>query len=74
MTTNANNLGKIINPSNGQEVNQTEAAKIIGVKPNTLAAWRCTKKQNIPFYKIGSRVIYKISDLLEWKEKQRVAE
>ncbi|SFK64746.1 DNA binding domain-containing protein, excisionase family [Nitrosomonas aestuarii] len=55
-----------------KEVDAAEAAKFIGVTVSTLAAWRCTKKQNIPFYKIGSKVRYKISDLVAWKEEQRV--
>ncbi|MCP5275489.1 MAG: helix-turn-helix domain-containing protein [Burkholderiales bacterium] len=39
---------------------------------NTLASWRCTKKEIIPFYKIGSKIRYKISDLVAWKESKRV--
>ena len=44
---------KIIESSeNTEEVDPVVAAQIIGVKINTLASWRCTKKETIPFYKI----------------------
>ncbi len=56
-----------------EEVDPVVAAHIIGVKVNTLASWRCTKKEIIPFYKIGSKVRYKISDLIAWKESKRVS-
>ena len=66
-------LGKIIKSgANTEEVDSAMAAQIIGVKVNTLASWRCTKKEIIPFYKIGSKVRYKISDLIAWKESKRV--
>lgn len=53
-------LSKIIKSGeNTEEVNPTMAAQIIGVKVNTLVSWRCTKKEIIPFYKIGSKVRYK---------------
>jgi len=66
-------LSKIIRPDEStEEVDPVVAAQIIGVKVNTLASWRCTKKEIIPFYKIGSKVRYKISDLIAWKESKRV--
>ena len=67
-------LSKIIESSeNTEEVDPVVAAQIIGVKINTLASWHCTKKETIPFYKIGSKVRYKISDLIAWKESKRVS-
>ncbi|SET40090.1 Helix-turn-helix domain-containing protein [Nitrosomonas marina] len=66
-------IRKIIAPNN-DEVDPTVAAEIIGVKVNTLAAWRCTKKENIPFYKIGNKIRYKVSDLIAWKESKRVCQ
>ncbi len=66
-------LSRIIKSSeNKEEVDPVMAAHIIGVKVNTLASWRCTKNEIIPFYKIGSKVRYKISDLIAWKESKRV--
>ena len=40
-----------------------EASKFLGVKENTLAVWATNKRYNLPFYKVGRLVKYKISDL-----------
>ena len=50
----------------------TQAASYIGVRPNTLTNWRCTKRQKIPYIKVGERVCYKASDLDEYLRKQTV--
>lgn len=42
-------------------------AKLIGVKEGTLAVWRCTKRYNLPYYKIGSNVRYPLFGLLKFK-------
>jgi hypothetical protein len=41
----------------------TETAEILGVKPETLAVWRCTKRYPIKYFKIGSKVFYKGEDI-----------
>jgi excisionase family DNA binding protein len=64
-------IGEIINSSD--RMTTFEAAKIIGVKPQTLISWRCTKKESVPYYKIGRKVFYKKQDILEWVEQRRVA-
>lgn len=64
-------IGNIINDSD--RMNTFEAAKIIGVEPQTLASWRCTKKESVPYYKIGRKVFYKKKDLIDWVEQRRVA-
>ena len=46
------------------------AAEFLGVKPGTLAVWRCTGRYDLPFVKIGSRVFYKRSVLLGFIEKR----
>lgn len=43
-----------------------EAAALIGVRPSTLAAWRCLKSVGPPFAKFGSAVRYRRSHLLSW--------
>ena len=40
-----------------------KTAEILGVKPETLAIWRCVKRYQLPFCKIGSRVFYKEKDI-----------
>ena len=41
-----------------------EAAKLLGIKPQTMNLWRSTKRHKIPFCKIGSAVRYRESDLV----------
>ena len=49
-----------------------EAAPVVGLHPTTLATWRCTKEQRIPYLKIGRRVYYRRSDLESWLDRQVV--
>ena len=43
-----------------------EVAEILGLRPNTLEVWRCTRRNHLPYVKIGSRVAYQLSDVLEF--------
>ena len=43
--------------------NSSEAAAYLGIRPATLKTWRCTRKVQIPFVKIGDRVVYRQTDL-----------
>lgn len=65
-------IEKIIN-SKAKQFTPDEAAAIVGVSKQTMAAWRCTKKENIPYYKVGGKVFYREADLLAWLESKRVA-
>ncbi|BAK76670.1 DNA binding domain, excisionase family [Pseudogulbenkiania sp. NH8B] len=49
-----------------ERFNTLEAARYLGVSASTLCSWRCTKLRAIKFYKIGSKVFYKKSDLDEF--------
>ena len=46
--------------------NSLYAAGYIGIPANTLQHWRTTGAQQIPFIKVGRRVMYRLSDLDEW--------
>ncbi|QED22946.1 helix-turn-helix transcriptional regulator [Candidatus Deianiraea vastatrix] len=47
-----------------------EAAKILNVKVQTLAKWRCNKSVYLPYVKIGSRrVCYYLSDLMNFCQR-----
>lgn len=54
-------------------VDQTAAAEILHVKPYTLTNWRCTKRYPLPYIKIGRCVRYRVSDLLQFMENNRVS-
>lgn len=47
------------------------AALFLGIKPNTLAIWRCTRRQTVPYLKIGKKVYYDERDLLAFLERSR---
>lgn len=59
--------------NNDRLLSRSEAAKILCVKVETLASWACTKKYEIPYVKIGSKVLYKYSDLCKFVELRVVA-
>jgi len=40
-------------------LNTTQAAKILGVKPETLAVWRVTGRYNLAYVKVGRLVKYR---------------
>ena len=44
-----------------------EAAKYLGLtNHNTLYVWQCNKRYKLPFVKIGSKVMYRKTDLDEF--------
>ncbi len=42
------------------------AARILGIKPQTLSVWRCTGRYGLPFSKVGRAVRYSRKDLEAW--------
>ncbi|WP_218644557.1 helix-turn-helix domain-containing protein [Thiomicrorhabdus cannonii] len=46
-----------------------ETAKQLGVTIGTLATWRNTGRNNLPFVKIGRKVMYRQSDIESWIAK-----
>jgi excisionase family DNA binding protein len=52
-------------------LNRKQAAEVLGIKPQTLAAWVTTKRYNLPFIKIGRRVLYAMSDLQAFIQNNR---
>jgi hypothetical protein len=55
---------------------EKQAAEVLNVHFTTLSAWRCKKRYNLPFVRLGgARAIrYKMSDLLSFIEKGLVAD
>jgi len=45
-----------------------EAAKFLGVQPNTLAVWRSKGINKIPYLRLGRKILYKKSDLIQYIE------
>ena len=49
-------------------LSRIEAAEYLGCKEGTLAIWKCTKRYNLPYVKIGRNIRYRLSDLMEFVE------
>jgi len=45
-----------------QKLNNNDAAEYLGIRPDTLATWRC-KHKGPRYAKIGTRVLYDLADL-----------
>ena len=50
-------------------LSRTEAARILGVKPQTLALWHSTGRYGIPVVMVGRLPKYKPSVLVAWIEQ-----
>ena len=49
-----------------------EAAKILGVSPDTLYCWKSTKRYDLPVVKMGGRNKYRLSDLMSFIEARTI--
>ncbi len=49
-----------------------EAADFLGIRLNTLALWKSTKRYNLPVVKVGRLAKYRYGDLLEFVEQRTV--
>ena len=43
-----------------------EAAQLLRLAPATLAIWRCRKRYDLSYVKVGRRVMYRRADLMEF--------
>ena len=48
------------------------AANFLGMSAGTLAVWRCTKRYDLPYIKVGHKIMYDVADLLEFLESRKV--
>lgn len=47
-----------------------QVAAALGLSHRTLAAWRSTRRNPLPWVKVGSRVRYRKADVDAWLESQ----
>jgi len=48
-------------------VDTKTAAEFLGLKPSTLARWRCTRSDGPPFHTPGGRrIVYSMTEVREW--------
>ncbi|QKI88537.1 helix-turn-helix domain-containing protein [Thiomicrorhabdus xiamenensis] len=47
-----------------------QVSELIGVTVGTLATWRMTGRYNLPFIKVGRKVLYRVTDVESWLESR----
>lgn len=57
---------------NDRLLSTNEAAELLGLPPQTLVSWRCTRTVRIPFVRIGRAVRYKRSAIETFIERSTV--
>jgi len=56
-------------PSFSPLLSRKEAANYLGLSEQTLAIWKCTKRYELPFVKIGRLIKYRKADLDQFISK-----
>ncbi|MFH9266971.1 helix-turn-helix domain-containing protein [Streptomyces sp. NPDC017546] len=54
-------------------LNLQDAAKYLGISPNTLYVWR-HRRQGPPSFRMGRRVMYRITTLNQWVREQELSD
>ena len=49
-----------------------QAAKYLGITSGTLSVWRSVKRYEIPYYKVGKSVRYRMEDLNKFLSAARI--
>ena len=49
------------------DVSPEVAGKFLSTAPRTLSIWRSTGRYNLPYYKAGRTVRYRVTDLVKFK-------
>jgi hypothetical protein len=51
-------------------VNSVAAAEYLKMSPGTLAVWRCEKRYNLRYVRVGRKILYRIADLERFIESR----
>ena len=54
-------------------LNEDQAAEILGITAGTLSVWRCTKRYNLKYIRVGRAIRYRRSDLEAFIESRAVS-
>lgn len=55
-----------------QLLTPNQASEVLGVSTQTLAIWRCNKRYNLSYVKVGRYVRYRYADIQAFIEAQTV--
>jgi excisionase family DNA binding protein len=47
-----------------------QVADVLGLSSRTIAAWRSSRNNSLPYVKAGSRVRYRLQDVIAWLESR----
>ena len=53
-------------------ISEKEVGDIFPISPATLKSWRSRKLPGPPYYRIGDRIVYKLSELYEFFERHKI--
>ena len=53
-------------------LNRKQTAEVLGIKPQTLATWKSTKRHVLPQINVGRRAMYAPADIENFIERNRV--
>lgn len=53
-------------------LSRKEAAEILGITPETLAAWKCLQRYDLPVVMVGRLPKYRLSDLQNFIERNTI--
>ncbi|WP_123397316.1 helix-turn-helix domain-containing protein [Pseudomonas protegens] len=70
MTTTKSHLPPIFSPYSEDLLTPAQVATTLGLSHRTLAAWRSSRRNPLPYLKVGSRVRYRSQDVSAWLESQ----
>ena len=51
-------------------INDQDTSALLKIGPGTLAVWRSTKRYNLPYVKIGRKVMYRLSDVYRFIDQR----
>jgi hypothetical protein len=51
-------------------LNTAETSTYLRIKEGTLDVWRCTKRYDLPYVKIGRKVYYRLGDIQKFIESR----
>ena len=53
-------------------LNESQAASLLGIKPETLQRWRSDRRYDLPYVKVGRTVRYRPEDVDHWLTRNTV--
>ncbi|WP_339521940.1 helix-turn-helix domain-containing protein [Pseudomonas sp. EL_65y_Pfl2_R96] len=59
-----------LSPSTTDLLTPDQVAATLGLSHRTLAAWRSSRRNPLPYVKVGSRVRYRPKDVSTWLESR----